>query len=1684
MKFGNSLSRRVLAVGILMGTIGGLLTALPTQASAPKRSFDLPPLPGAAPAPIPEPQALGPTDPKPGVQPDRSRGSDAGTEDVSGRTAYSTVLDYANGSHRLEISSSPVHYLDGGRWKRIDNHFVTDPAHPSGFMNTANAWTARFANLSAGIEVVTDHQTLRFRPNDAADVAPVISQSGNFITYPDAWPGIDLRYRMRSNQLEEEIIYRRRAEQSAFSFTVLGATFTPDDANTGGLIAVPVTSTGGVSPDLRIEPPVVFGSDKVIRPEASPALATAADPSAPQAGGPSGEDGAVQGGSELLEISVDAGWLASQPDSAYPLTIDPTINNEAADSYQAYSSAVPQTTCGCTQTGNAFPSGNPNLYWRSLAHFPYQSLVTNHALVFDAELTLNLISGTAEESGLWVYEANGGTYNGQGQGPVANGPFDDFALVGGGGLASLYQGWINGNYAGGSLFLEGQQDAGRNTFKRFDVTLSLDYDSLPSTPLYVGPASGATVTTYTPTLAISPVSDADGDVPQIRFDVSSDASGANQVWTSGWQASRSVAVPAGVLHDGASYYWSASTLDVEGLSSPGAVRSFRLNRRVGGDATQTEDAFGPVTIDLANGNLRTSVSTPSVATVAGNAGVSLTYNSLSTTAVGSTLPPAIGFGLPDGWTLAAGDDGSSYVQARIEPNSVVLVEPSGSTHEYAKTATGGFTSPAGEGSFLTKTPSGAALVLQDDDGKTYSFSASDGRLTNVTDPVDDRKPAALTYSYSGSPLRLASISDPGRPDGVGNATNVVSLSYNRSGDTCPSRAEFGPAPANMLCAVRLIDGRQTEFHYANGLLSRVIQDSTSTEQDEVLGDYGYNTTGITGLMNRVRTSAGYDLDVANGYGIGGTSTFMSYLGTKVSTVQLPQANGTSGARPRHDYTYRTGIDSTGFYAGNSGFTGGADVAVGNVVGDSAGDQIISGAGANEDGFVRVFNRDGSLPSPNPAFTPYNTGFAGAINVAAGDIDADGRDDVVVGATQNGGPRVLAYRWTGSGWTTLVDFVAYETNFVGGVDVGAGDIDGDGKAEIITAPGPGRAGDVRVWRVSGGSATQLTQYSPFADSLWQGGLRVTTIDTDFDGKVEVAAGAMNGGGPRVQVFKPLTAEKIRDFFPLDPGFTGGVDVGGWRGSDQLSVTTLTADSALVTTDDGSYVRTPYGTPFNGGTHVAMGDLQRLGVPETATAAAAAGPHIRVFTPRLTSDVADLTLSPQPTAKYIGRIAYDGALRTVESRDSAGLATRTRWHLVKDQVVAVTDPAGLRSTTVYDRHDWPVTQYGPAPGSFFAADGTLLAGHSASDTPTATTGYDIGLKGLAAAFWPNTNLTGAPTSHAFGVGTGDGSVNANWSASNKPPGLDNNNFSLRLTGEIHLHGSGQHTFTALVDDGARLFVNGQKVFEDWTVGGPKFISGTYTNSSGDTYVPIVLEYFQASTGAGLVFYVTAPSQAQQIVPGSDLSPTYGLAMVSTDPDQNQTTTEFASPELGLPTATVVDDIPGGLRLRSTTTYEPIGDGFARRTSKVLPKGAATAVAYSYYGMNGDSNVATDPCTGTTGMKQGSLLKFESNPAPTAGPAIVHEFRYDAAGRQVATRVVGDANWTCTVFDGRGRVKSQTDSANKTTTISYPDALTFTTTFDDTAGATRSTTQTVDLNGNVTSTGTNSAPPRGPRMTPHNA
>jgi hypothetical protein len=171
-----------------------------------------------------------------------------------------------------------------------------------------------------------------------------------------------------------------------------------------------------------------------------------------------------------------------------------------------------------------------------------------------------------------------------------------------------------------------------------------------------------------------------------------------------------------------------------------------------------------------------------------------------------------------------------------------------------------------------------------------------------------------------------------------------------------------------------------------------------------------------------------------------------------------------------------------------------------------------------------------------SFFAYNSGFGGGVFVASGDVNGDGRDDIVTAAGAGGGPHVRVF--SGVDGSELFGLFAYQPNFGGGVSVAIGDVNGDGSADIITGAGAGGGPHVRVF--SGANRAELFGFFAYAGGFG-GGVFVAAGDVNGDGRADIYTGAGAGGGPHVRVFSGMNLAELHSFFAYNPDFSGGVRV---------------------------------------------------------------------------------------------------------------------------------------------------------------------------------------------------------------------------------------------------------------------------------------------------------------------------------------------------------------------------------------------------------------------------------------------------------------------------------------------------------------------------------------------------------------
>jgi hypothetical protein len=200
-----------------------------------------------------------------------------------------------------------------------------------------------------------------------------------------------------------------------------------------------------------------------------------------------------------------------------------------------------------------------------------------------------------------------------------------------------------------------------------------------------------------------------------------------------------------------------------------------------------------------------------------------------------------------------------------------------------------------------------------------------------------------------------------------------------------------------------------------------------------------------------------------------------------------------------------------------GFTGGVRTAAADFSGDGVAD-VVAGTGPGRSTQLIIYN--GQTQEVLFRVDPFEASFTGGIYVAAGDMDGDGLADLVVTPDEGGGPRARIF--SGDGFRQIADFLGIDdSNFRGGARVVVGDINGDGIGDLIVVAGFG--GGPRVAGFDGaqlgpnGGPKLFGDFLAFEPALHNGVfVSAGDVDGDGDGFADLVVGGGPGGAPRVSV----------------------------------------------------------------------------------------------------------------------------------------------------------------------------------------------------------------------------------------------------------------------------------------------------------------------------------------------------------------------------------------------------------------------------------------------------------------------------------------------------------------------------------------------------------------------------------------
>lgn len=155
-------------------------------------------------------------------------------------------------------------------------------------------------------------------------------------------------------------------------------------------------------------------------------------------------------------------------------------------------------------------------------------------------------------------------------------------------------------------------------------------------------------------------------------------------------------------------------------------------------------------------------------------------------------------------------------------------------------------------------------------------------------------------------------------------------------------------------------------------------------------------------------------------------------------------------------------------------------------------------------------------------------------------------------------------------------------------------------------------------------------------------------------------------------------------------------------------------------------------------------------------------------------------------------------------------------------------------------------------------TATAYTFADDGPQAQSAPPNGLKG---EYWDNSDFTGKKLERTAAP------LNFNWGSGEPASGFGGDTFSARWTGQVEARYSEEYTFYTVSDDGVRLWVNGQKLVDNWGLHGATENSGKTRLEAGKRY-DLKMEFFENKGKAVAKLRWSSASQAKGIIPASQL------------------------------------------------------------------------------------------------------------------------------------------------------------------------------------------------------------------------
>jgi hypothetical protein len=203
------------------------------------------------------------------------------------------------------------------------------------------------------------------------------------------------------------------------------------------------------------------------------------------------------------------------------------------------------------------------------------------------------------------------------------------------------------------------------------------------------------------------------------------------------------------------------------------------------------------------------------------------------------------------------------------------------------------------------------------------------------------------------------------------------------------------------------------------------------------------------------------------------------------------------------------------------------------LGGDGNDEILLGSGLKSEPWVYILRQDGSIINK---FLAYNKNFIGGVEVMSCDFEGDGKQEILTGVRSNGGAHIRIFDSYGNPKFNP-GFFAFKNNQNSGVQILCSDLDGSNKDEIIALVKEENKTLIKIFNTQG----ELINSRPV--DLVGRNPKLSKVDLGGDGKEEIIVSAGHGDKPFIKIFRG-DLSLVNEFLFNQENFLGGVKTFGF------------------------------------------------------------------------------------------------------------------------------------------------------------------------------------------------------------------------------------------------------------------------------------------------------------------------------------------------------------------------------------------------------------------------------------------------------------------------------------------------------------------------------------------------------------